>query len=262
MKLTIIISYYRALHNLSLILFALNHQSCQNFEVILSEDDYNDETITYLLQHKNAFNYCITHIYQKIDDGFRKNNMLNKCINNCKTELIAFIDGDCIPHKHFVKAYINHLKTGKFLIGRSVLLGKEISKNILKSQSLEQLNFFALLKTDSTKLKEGIYSPMFSLSFINKGLVGRNWGICKHHLEDINGFDEDYITAGVGEDVDIEWRLMANGIKRKSIKNKAIVYHIYHSKQYSELEVQKNFELMYSKKLSNNIYCINGLLKN
>ena len=42
MKITIIISYYKALTNLKLILKALNNQSNNNFEVIISEDDQNE----------------------------------------------------------------------------------------------------------------------------------------------------------------------------------------------------------------------------
>ena len=38
MRLTVIISYYKALDNLRLILKALSQQSCHDFEVIVSED--------------------------------------------------------------------------------------------------------------------------------------------------------------------------------------------------------------------------------
>jgi len=36
-------------------------------------------------------------------------------------------------------------------------------------------------------------------------------GISKSDLIAINGFDEDYIAPGGGEDSDIEWRLQALG---------------------------------------------------
>ena len=89
--------------------------------------------------------------------------------------------------------------------------------------------------------------------------MARNCGIYKQHLLNINGFDNDYIYAGVGEDCDIEWRLSAIGIKPKSVKNKAIVYHLYHDKTYSELNVAKNVELLKNKQQKNNVKCINGL---
>ena len=259
MRLTVIISYYKALDNLKIILKALNNQSCSDFEVIISEDDYNEETISFLNKSNDIYTFQIIHLNQKEDQGFRKNMMLNKCLLECRTELLAFIDGDCIPNRHFVKEYIKHLEDAVFLSGRGVMLGEKISKEIVKSQALEKLNFLSLLFTDSEKIKDGIYSPFLSLSFKTKGLVGRNWGIKKKHLLEINGFDEDYIRAGVGEDADIEWRLLSNGIKRKSIKNKAFIYHIFHTKKYSEEGVMQNFEMLDSKKLSNNIRCLNGI---
>ena len=76
---------------------------------------------------------------------------------------------------------------------------------------------------------------------------------------DINGFDTDYIYAGVGEDTDIEWRLKAIGLKAKSMKNKSIVYHLYHPRGYSEEKVRFNFELMYKKQKENNVQCLNGI---
>ena len=93
----------------------------------------------------------------------------------------------------------------------------------------------------------------------SRGLVGRNWGAFKDDLLAVNGFDSDYVFAGVGEDVDVEWRLLENGVERKSLKNKAIVYHIYHKKVYSEVKVKKNYDLFYRKKNLKNIRCLNGI---
>ena len=53
MKLTIIISYYKNLNNLKLILKALNNQSVNNFEAIISEDDNNDETIDFVKNNQS-----------------------------------------------------------------------------------------------------------------------------------------------------------------------------------------------------------------
>ncbi|MFZ4543249.1 MAG: glycosyltransferase [Saprospiraceae bacterium] len=261
MDLTIVISYYRAIQNLKIILKALANQSFRNFEVIVSEDDYNVETIAFISENSKQYPFSLKHIHQTEDIGFRKNMMLNKCLQFCQTEKIVFIDGDCIPHRFFTEAYCKHIQSGYFYAGRSVMMDQKISDEIVKNQSLHKLNLFALLFTNSQKVKDAIYSPYFPLTFKNKGLVGRNWGILRKHLLEINGFDEDYIEAGVGEDVDIEWRLIANGIKGKSIKNKAITFHIFHKQWYSEEKVQYNFDLMYEKQRRNLVKCLNGIEK-
>jgi len=50
----------------------------------------------------------------------------------------------------------------------------------------------------------------------------------------INGFDENYTLPAVGEDYDIEWRLIANGCKLVSLRNLAVQYHLYHKENWQE----------------------------
>ena len=83
----------------------------------------------------------------------------------------------------------------------------------------------------------------------------------KKHLEDINGYDEDYVLPVAGEDNDIEWRLEANGITKKSIKNKAIVYHLYHPRSYSNEGIQINTKILLDKMRKGIVRCLNGLDK-
>ena len=185
--------------------------------------------------------------------------MLNKSLRLCRTELVVFIDGDCIPHRHFVREYISHLKEDIFLGGRAVMLGQKISADMLKDHSIKKLSFLSLLFSDSKKIKEGMYFPFFPLTHKVRGLSGRNWGVMKKSLLEINGFDEDYQSAGVGEDVDIEWRLLAKGLKRESIKNKAIVYHLYHPRGYGQEGVQQNYAKLKMKKAGNQVRCLHGI---
>jgi len=259
MKLTVVISYYKALDNLKLILKALNNQSSRDFEVIVSEDDNNQETTSYLQNNKKLYCFPIIHLHQEEDKGFRKNMMLNRSIVRSNSGFLAFIDGDCVPHKHFAKEYIKNIEDGYFLSGRSVMLGEKISSEVKKDLSLSRLNLLSLMFSDSWKIKEGVYFPFCRFLYKKRGLLGRNWGIKKEYLLKVNGFDEDYVNAGVGEDVDIEWRLISIGLKLKLVKNRAIVYHLYHSKTYLEDRVRDNYTLLHKKKSLENIICLNGI---
>ncbi len=262
-KLSIIISYYKALDNLKLILEALNHQSSKEFEAIISEDDSNQETIDFLKSDSDKYNFPILHVNQEKDDGFRKTMMLNKSIRASNAETLVFIDGDCIPHKHFVTAYINNIEEGLMLKGRRVMLGEKITDKITSNKTIKPLSTLSVLFSDSDKKKEGIYLRNKSLivTMKDKGLLGCNWGIQKKHLIAINGFDEDYVRAAVGEDTDIEWRLKRIGIGSKSMKNKAIVYHLHHERGYSNEGVEMNRALL-KEKMDKDLYiCLNGLEK-
>lgn len=260
-KLTVIISYYKSLDNLKIILQALENQSCLDFEVIVSEDDNNIQTLNYIKSIKSSFKFAILHLNQTHDEGFKKAVMLNRSIVNSKSEKIAFIDGDCVPHKYFVKQYIDSIDSKSFCVGRSVVLDKKTTEILKATQNLKLLNFFKLLFSKTSELKNGIYFPYFQLSLKTKGLLGRNWGCHRKNLLDINGFDEDYKYAGISEDTDVEWRLISNGIYPKSVKNKAIVYHLYHSRWYSDENERTNYKLMEQKIVQNQIKCNNGIAK-
>lgn len=261
MKVSVIISYYKNLENLKLILQALNKQSVGNFEAIVSEDDNNPVTEEFLANQQ--FNFEIQHVNQQEDVGFRKNMMLNKSIKTSKGEILVFIDGDCVPHKHFVKAYQKHAKDGFMLKGRRVMLGEEITTRVLKEKSVKRLNLLSILFSDSKKKKDAIYTSLLSLTTTkkDKGLLGCNFGIKKKHLLEVNGFDEDYVRAAVGEDTDLEWRLKGIGIQSNLMKNKAIVYHLYHKKGYSEEDVAFNREVLAKKMRAKQYRCLNGLEK-
>jgi glycosyltransferase involved in cell wall biosynthesis len=259
--LTIVLSYYKAPENLRLILQALNKQSNMDFQLILAEDDHNPETSQNLEKLIPTLKFPLLHIDQEVDDGFRKTIMLNRAITLADTEKIAFIDGDCIPHRHFVKTYLNQIDQNSFCVGRSVMLDEKVSKIIKASSSFGALSVRRLLLSKSKKVKDGIYFPLFPLAIKTKGLVGRNWGCTRSKLLQVNGFDEDYNEAGVGEDSDIEWRLLEIGLKRKSVKNKAIVYHIYHKRWYNTEKVRHLLQIMEQKKQTHRHFCSNGIQK-
>jgi GT2 family glycosyltransferase len=261
MAVSLVISYYKNIPNLHLILQGLSKQSNTNFEVIIAEDDANTETSDYMGTIRLNYNFLITHLNQNEDLGFRKNSMLNKAIVAAQHDLMVFIDGDCIPHKHFIKNYLNANPENTILSGRRVMLSEKISQLMWTKNTLANLGFSHLLLSSSTKSKEGIYFPWFKLSFKKRGLLGCNWGVLKSNLLLVNGFDEDYTSPGVGEDVDIEWRLKEHGLEMVSMKNKSIVYHLHHKRSYGEDKVAENYQKLAKKKKNDQIVCLNGIRK-
>jgi len=95
----------------------------------------------------------------------------------------------------------------------------------------------------------------------HRRILGCNWGIMKKNILAVNGFDEDYNRAGVGEDFDIDWRLKKQGLKVRSMKGKAIVYHLYHGANYKNSDTEYVEKLMAEKKAAGKSYCENGINK-
>ena len=75
----------------------------------------------------------------------------------------------------------------------------------------------------------------------------------------INGFDEDYVQAGIGEDVDIEWRLRKEGHPLYYLKHLAIVYHLHHKVHYNDTIVKIGLEQLAIKKEIGIPFCANGI---
>lgn len=255
-KASIIIAFYKNIPFLELVLNGFDRQSNSDFEVIIAEDDNSAETINFLKRSKYGFE--IQHVFQE-DLGFRKCKILNKAVLSATSEYLIFIDGDCIPHRHFIKAYLKnaHLEC---CFGRRVMLGGNHTTKLLHGKA--SLKMSDLFKYASKQVKHSLYFPNRKPTVPKgKGIWGCNWGIKKILLLRINGFDEDYEKAGVGEDVDVEWRLRKSGVQLYYAKHNAIVYHLYHDSHYTETIVQANMLLLKRKQSLGDFYCSNGLVK-
>ncbi len=259
--ISIIISFYKRRDFLDLILQALEKQSYRKFEVVLAEDDNAEETLSFLKEARAKYSYPIKHVSQE-DEGFRKNKILNAAVLAADGEQLVFLDGDCIPHRHLLKVYTKAVQENRICYGRRVYLSEKITSRILGEHNIKRLNFFNALLAGSTSMGAAVYNPFQkNIDKQHRDILGCNWGILRKHVLEVNGFDEDYTRASVGEDLDIGWRLKGQGLRMKSMKNKAIVYHLFHHSSYNSNDTELMFGLMREKVEVGNTYCLNGICK-
>lgn len=234
---SIVISFYNNLNALRCILRSLEQQG-ENFDIIIADDGSTAENILIVDEIISTSPLVISHVWQK-DNGFRKNRVLNKAVKAAQSNYIIFIDGDCIPQSNFVSDHLANRALGYILNGRRVDLAacfKEPLHASLTPQSFYQDNFFKIvskyLMGDGKNVEKGIrITNKYLSSLLNrkvKGIVGCNFSLHKSDLVKVNGFDNRYNTPGVGEDSDIEYRLVENGMKVKNIFYKAPVLHPIH----------------------------------
>jgi cellulose synthase/poly-beta-1,6-N-acetylglucosamine synthase-like glycosyltransferase len=259
--ISVIVAIYKKLDYLDFILQALERQSYKDFELVVAEDDNSTNTISFLDTARKKYFFPIQHVSQE-DKGFRKNKILNAAVVASKGEFLVFIDGDCIPHRHFLKEYAKMINSNLICYGRRAMLSEKYTKQLLQKGSVRALGFFSAWFAGSKLMKAAIYMP-YKKNFHkqHRTIIGCNWGIDKKNLLAINGFDEDYEKASVGEDLDVDWRLKKMGLTSFSIKNKAIVYHLYHDAHYN-MDATIFLKSMMEKKVSENIwFCKNGIIK-
>lgn len=265
-KASVIIAVYKDTEALFGILNALDNQTEQNFEIIISEDCESTEMKTFLASYKKRDNFF--HLTQK-DDGWRKTLGVNRAITFAHTDYLMFLDGDCIPDPNFVSLHLENAEQGKFLTGRRVYLGPVFSKHLRKHPSFikiiqNRLLFLLLLiplHIDKVRSYEVGLSSRFLQWLRGKkpvGIIGCNFSCFKKDLVAINGYNEDLKGVG-GEDSDLQWRFEGLGMATKSMKFLIPVYHLFHenSRQGSD----ENLRLSNENRKINAFVCKNGIKK-
>jgi len=263
--ISLIVAVYKNIDALRLVFQGLERQSFKNFEVIVAEDNNSSEMAEFIVAQQQKNTFPIKHVSQE-DIAFRKCRILNEAITLASGDKIVFLDGDCIPHRHLLKQYHKIIAKGVFCGGRRVMLSQKLSERTLKSKNLKYLSFVNCILFGVEKyLKRSLYLPWLKLKKKTKEsyLLGCNMGGEKSDLLAINGFDEDYQLPGVGEDLDLDWRLRAYGAKIKAVSYQCVTYHLYHKIIYdiNSTEQIKNRAMMTDKKKAGNWFCINGVKK-
>ncbi len=270
MKLSLIISFYNKIDYLKLIFASLERQTFIDFEVVISDDGSRKDVLAELKDLISSYSFPVQHVWHE-DIGWRKTTILNKAVMASKSNYLVFIDGDCILHKEFLKEHYDHKKENVVLVGRRVNLSPKISNALtyskVKKGYLEKVKVllslaFDKMKGESSHIENGIYiRSKFLRKYLNKkdkGILGANFSIHKSDLLAINGFDERYIYAAVGEDSDIEVRLRLIGVTTQALKHCAVQYHIYHK----TLERRKeNLEIFNETILNKTSYTLFGINK-
>jgi len=271
-KCSVIISVYNQIKELDLILTALSIQNFTNFDILIADDGSDSNMKNFIEEFSSHSLLKIQHIWHS-DKGFRKNKILNEAVKNTKTKYLIFIDGDCIPHSEFVYQHNNNKNSNTVLCGRRVNLGKRISNGINKQNILNMefekvgiKHIYDSLRRDktsrSTWVEEGLLIKNRVIRNIYiKGeprIVGCNFSLNKETIEKINGFDENYVGPGFGEDADIEYRLRLAGTKFKTMRNLAILFHLFHPVAKRS---DKNHDYYKEVLKKSDFICKNGLVK-
>jgi len=256
-SISVIISSYNQNKSLTEILSRLANSSSQINEVIVADDGS-----TPLL--KDNPDFVINKQIQKFtflhheDRGFRKCKILNEAIKASSSNYIVFLDGDCLPHKHFVRDHFALAEKGNFVQGRRCFVRQDKVGCLLEGRtSLKRL----ILSGKVSGLLKSIRLPAPYIKY-NKtmyGLLGCNLGVWRDNLIKINGFDEDYEGWG-REDSDLCARLYNTGISRKMVYGRALVYHLNHPEN-DRGNLIRNDKLLKEVLSSGKTRCANGITK-
>jgi glycosyltransferase involved in cell wall biosynthesis len=251
-KLSLIITVYNKPQLLRFVLAACSRQSFKDFEILIADDGSGPEIKEVINDAISKYSLSIIHCRHE-RNGWQKNKILNEAVRTSHTEYLVFMDGDCIPTKHFLHDHWEQRQENRTLWGRRVELSAQWSdaltvEKILKGtfEKITSREIINGIKGISKRLEDGIRIKSNFLRTIlrrrTRGMLGCNFSLYKKDLLRINGFDELYNGPGFGEDSDVEYRLSLIGVKGKSLRNLAIQFHIYHPHTITSKATQQRFE--------------------
>jgi len=265
-KITLVISVYNKPEVLRLVLAACARQSFPDFEIIVADDGSGTAVRDVVAAALRSSPRPIVHLWHE-DRGWRKNVILNSAIHASRGSQLVFIDGDCIPSRHFLHDHWKEREDRRVLLGRRVETSERWSMGLtlerVDSGEFEQLGLSEIrdgLTGRSLRVEDGIRMPrrFLRLLLLRKvsGMLGSNFSVAREELVAINGFDELYDGPGCGEDSDVQFRLSLNGVLGKSLRNLAIQYHVWHPRTKVSDACWDRFEMI---KRTRNARCLVGL---
>lgn len=236
-QIAVIVPVYNAVRMLELVLTGYCRQSLKDFTLFIADDGSGQEVGAFLEAFSRRAPYPIQYVRQP-DEGFRRSRILNEAVRACSASYLIFADADCIPHANFVAAHQGRAQSRTVLCGRRVLLSKPVSDSMTPQEVLAgrlerytPTRFIDALLGRGGHWDEGLLLRNRTLhgwvNYKEPTLMGCNFSMERSLLEEINGFNEDFIGYG-GEDTELECRLRRAGARFRWVRHLAIQYHLYH----------------------------------
>lgn len=238
MSVAVIVTTYNRPDALAAALAGYAEQTFPDFELLVADDGSTDDTRGLIEDFQRRAPFKLHHVWQE-DRGFRAGAARNRAAARTQGEYLIFVDGDCVPVPSFVAQHRALAQRGFFLAGNRILLSEAFTRRVLSERlPIERWHsmrwFAAWLKRDVNRLLPLIALPDagFRLRSLRRweGVKTCNLSLWRSDFVRVNGFDESYAGWGL-EDSDLAIRLLHAGIRHKSARFAAPVFHLWHREQ-------------------------------
>ena len=235
--MSVIVSTYEWPQALDAVLRGLAGQSDSSFDVVVADDGSTIETEKVVAAWKPALGKRLGHAWQP-DEGFRLARVRNLGAEHARGSYLVFIDGDCIPRRHFVAAVRRGAIPGWFLAGTRLRLGERLSRDVLRGKepigSWSTVRLLARARGDISGWRH--LTPRDRRRAWRQGLPdfaphGNAYGFCtglaRADFETVNGFDTRFVGWG-DQDVDLAVRLLRLGLRCGYAGPRSAMLHLWH----------------------------------
>jgi len=260
MTLSVIVTTYNRPDALKKVLEGLYGQTLLPDEILVADDGSGPDTRTLVADFENRPGLKVLHVWQR-DQGFRAARVRNKAVAAASGDYLVFLDGDCIPDRHFVSDHLALAEPGCFFQGKRVLVDKTLSDTF----DITDCTSFGRLVCHALSGRLGNAHHIFRIPFVpglkkKQGLSGIrscNMGVFRADVTAVNGFNHEFEGWG-REDSEFAVRLFKHGLARKEHPFRAICYHLWHPEN-SRTRLSANDRLLEEAMAADTCMCRNGL---
>lgn len=251
MKISVIVSTYNSEEWLEKVLHGYMRQTHPEYELIVADDGSRAATRCLIDGYATKFPVPLRHVWHA-DDGYRRQEILNKAIPLADAPYILFSDGDCIPRSDFIAVHARQAERGRFLSGGYCKLSMDLSRQITlddiatgRAFDLQWLKRKGRLGLSNTlKLGAGPVTGRLldAVTTARPTFNNCNSSAWKADLLAINGYDERMKYGG--PDRELGERLSNFGVRGKQIRHRAVCVHLDHARGYKTREsVERNLAI-------------------
>jgi glycosyltransferase involved in cell wall biosynthesis len=236
-SLSVVVSTYEWPEALDAVLRGLAAQSDIEFDVVVADDGSTASTEATVEHWKAVFGERLVHAWQS-DDGFRLARVRNLGAATARGSFLVFIDGDCIPRRHFVHAMRRAAVPGWFLASTRLQLSERLSRSVLRDGTpVERWNAATLVaRARGDVVGWRHLTPRDRRRAWRPGLPdfaphGNSYGFCtgvaRQDFEAVNGVDMRFVGWG-DQDVDLAVRLRRLGLRCGYAGPRSALLHLWH----------------------------------
>jgi glycosyltransferase involved in cell wall biosynthesis len=235
MRCAVIVPTYNRPDALAAVLEGYLAQDDADFELVVADDGSTADTKAVVESFQGRAPFPVRHVWQE-DLGFRVAAARNRGVAATVADYIIFTDGDCIPPPWFVRAHKRLAEKGYFLSGNRILLSEAFTREVLGAKLPVQR--WGALRWLGARLAGRInrWMPLVRLPDLAarkrvhqgwQGVMSCNISLWREDLARVNGVDESFSGWGL-EDSDLVVRLYRAGVRHKSARFAAPVFHLWH----------------------------------
>jgi glycosyltransferase involved in cell wall biosynthesis len=224
---SVVLSTFDQPNALAFALAGFQRQSFRDFEVVVADDGSDGVTRAVVEEFRAAGTFPVKHVWQE-NRGFRKARIVNKGILASEGAIVLLTDGDCIPHREFVRAHAEAGGEGRFATGGHVHLSADFSRTLTLEMVREGRVEDRLTAADRWHFRLTHWKNVLGILLGNAKkpkAYGRNFSVDRELLFALNGYDNNF-DGFTREDSDLRNRLRRHGARPVSLWGRAWVFHV------------------------------------